>query len=217
MAEHGVGEERVKTAYTYGEHYQVPGGGVSLLAQTLSLNFGLSFDRYIAADFAGFAEGIDALGGVQVTLNEPVGTQGTPGYFPAGLTLLDGERALVLARARPDNSSDLGRIERQTLILRAVRDKALSPQMADQVPALLDTLRQATRTDLSAAELTMLVCVARQLDDASTRTITLSGRTSLIVRDSYGFERLMPDDALIRSAVRAFQAGDITLLEQIVR
>ena len=89
--------------------------------------------------------------------------------------------------------------------------------MSDQIPALLDTLRQSTRTDLSPAELVTLTCVARQLDDTNTKTITLSGKTTLIVQDSYGFERLMPDDALIRSAVKAFQSGDITLLEQIVK
>ena len=47
LEDHGIVNNRIKTAYTYGQRYGTPGGGPSLLAQTLVLNFGLQVDHYV--------------------------------------------------------------------------------------------------------------------------------------------------------------------------
>jgi LCP family protein required for cell wall assembly len=58
--------QKLNTAYAYGQ----PEYGPSLLAHTLDLNFGLNVDHYIVANMNVFAEVVDALGGLDVTLPE---------------------------------------------------------------------------------------------------------------------------------------------------
>jgi LCP family protein required for cell wall assembly len=56
--------QKLNTAYAYGS----PNFGPGLLARTLDLNFGLNVDHYIVANMNVFAEVVDALGGLDVTI-----------------------------------------------------------------------------------------------------------------------------------------------------
>ncbi len=56
--------QKLNTAYAYGS----PDYGPSLLARTLNRNFGLNVDHYIVANMTVFADVVDALGGLDVTI-----------------------------------------------------------------------------------------------------------------------------------------------------
>jgi len=209
LSDYGISENRLKTAYPYGNHYEVPGGGMSLLAQTLYVNFGLSVDHYVAVDFQGFAQGIDAIGGIDLALPAPVGSPSdAASYFAAGVQHFDGQRALAYARIRPENTSDLRRIDRQTEVIMAVRDRVLTPEGVTGLPALASSLQAATRTDLSPSQMNSLICIGQKINRSDIIITTLDPNLYVSVTDSYGYERLLPDTDAIRRAIAAFMEGD---------
>ena len=91
---------------------------------------GLSINRFIAVDFAGFAKMVDAIGGVEVCSTSPLidyelGTV----LAHSGRQLIDSETALNYVRARnvtTENNGDYGRIKRQQLFLSSLLRSMIS-------------------------------------------------------------------------------------------
>jgi LCP family protein required for cell wall assembly len=206
----GVSVNRLKTAYAYGNRYLGPGGGPALLAQTLWEHFGIRLDHYIVINFATFVAGIDAIGGIDIYLEEPLDYGSSAwGNLPAGWNHLDGEAALIFARARPNNSSDSNRIDRQTILIRAIQQKAISPQILPSVPRLIRALTGMALTDLSPSDLSTLLCIAQRIPSENIRTVDLSSTLYVTELDDLGYERLLPDYEGIADFVRHFQAGEV--------
>jgi LCP family protein required for cell wall assembly len=116
----GHGEERINAAYAF--------GGAPLLVETLENATGVAIDDYVEIGFGGFADVVDALGGVEICLDEPVQDDKAHIDLPAGCQELDGVNALGYARARDfDPSADLGRVQRQRELIGSIASTALSP------------------------------------------------------------------------------------------
>src|SRR5271155_2963612 len=91
---------------------------------------GLSINRFIAVDFAGFAKMVDALGGVEVCSTTPLKDYelGTV-LAHSGHQLIDSKTALNYVRARnvaTENNGDYGRIKRQQLFLSSLLRSLIS-------------------------------------------------------------------------------------------
>jgi LCP family protein required for cell wall assembly len=209
LDKYGISEERIKISYPYGNVFPIPGGGPSLLAQTLSLNLGLHIDHYLAMDFAAFAAGIDKIGGIDIYLPNAVGNPTTdPPYFAAGWNHMDGATALSYSRVRPQNTSDLNRIDRQTEVIIAARHKLLSSDSLPLLPGLISSMKDSVVTDLSPADISSLVCIAQQTEPGKMVLAKIDKPLVLSVIDSYGYERLLPSPDRIRDFIKAFDAGD---------
>ncbi|GAA0434896.1 hypothetical protein Acor_32520 [Acrocarpospora corrugata] len=104
----------------------VPDGqrGKTLLKATVGDILGLDIDYYAMVDMKGFAQMIDAIGGVTVTVKEDI-VYGTyrEGLVKAGTRRLTGEEALWFGRSRTD-SDDYVRMGRQKCLLNAVAKQA---------------------------------------------------------------------------------------------
>jgi LCP family protein required for cell wall assembly len=155
--------QKLNTAYAYGQ----PDYGPSLLAHTLDLNFGLSVDHYIVANMNVFAEVVDALGGLDVTLPEG-GIDGRTStdrsarlVFPGGPQHLNGEQALTLARLR--NVSVFERAENQNLVMCALRKKVESPETLLRVPGIINSFLKNVQTDLTPEQISQLACLGTQM------------------------------------------------------
>jgi LCP family protein required for cell wall assembly len=142
------------------------GAGPDALIQTISSTFGIPINHYIVISFFGLQDAVNALGGIKMDFPYPVRDQdcstGTC-YNNSGLNIptagcqvLNGSQALALSRSRyfqyyengqwnSDPSSDIGRIERQNLIISAALDKAKSTYN----PLRLDTLLSSVVHDFS--------------------------------------------------------------------
>lgn len=111
---------RINAAYAYGE--------APLLVETIEANTGVAIDDYVEVGFGGFAGIVDALGGVEMCLDEAIEDEKAHIDLPAGCQNLEGKDALGYARARSfDGRGDLGRVERQRELMSAIVDKAKSP------------------------------------------------------------------------------------------
>jgi len=122
------------------------GNGAVTLAQAIDYNFGIASEHYMVVNFDAVEEIIDAVGGVEVDLPEPVYDEAWGG-FPAGVQLLDGERALDLMRIRAAYSDEF-RVENQTLILKSLFSKLKKPEMLLKIPELVNHFSENILTDL---------------------------------------------------------------------
>lgn len=115
----GHGTSRINAAYSF--------GGPQLLVQTVQQNTGVAIDDYVQIGLGGFANIVDALGGVDLCLDQAIQDDKAHINLPEGCQTLDGPNALGYARARQfDPRSDLGRVERQREIVGAIADQTLS-------------------------------------------------------------------------------------------
>ena len=105
-------------------------GGPKCLVKEIQKLSGLSINRFIAVDFAGFAKMVDALGGVEVCSTSPLKDDelGTV-LAHSGRQLIDSKTALNYVRARnvtTENNGDYGRIKRQQLFLSSLLRSLIS-------------------------------------------------------------------------------------------
>ncbi len=118
-------------------------GGPDALIQTIQNTFGIPISHYIEISFFGLQDAVNALGGISMDFPYPVRDDNrNTGVNESGLNVahtgcqvLNGTQALALSRSRyfeyykngywnQDGSSDIGRIERQNLIISAALNKA---------------------------------------------------------------------------------------------
>jgi LCP family protein required for cell wall assembly len=107
-------------------------GGPKCLVKEIQKLSGLSINRFIAVDFAGFAKMVDALGGVEVCSTTPLKDYelGTV-LARSGRQLIDSKTALNYVRARnvtTENNGDYGRIKRQQLFLSSLLRSLISKE-----------------------------------------------------------------------------------------
>lgn len=107
-------------------------GGPKCLVKEIQKLSGLSINRFIAVDFAGFAKMVDALGGVEVCSRTPLHDYELGTVLErAGRQRLDGPTALNYVRARQvttETNGDYGRIKRQQLFLSSLLRSLISEE-----------------------------------------------------------------------------------------
>jgi LCP family protein required for cell wall assembly len=165
---------KLNQAYLYGGpgmgYYEGPGGGPGLLARTIAYNYGLYVDHYGAVNMAAFVDIVDALGGIDITLDQdwdgrPVDENTVDlGYFTAGEQHMSGEEALRFARIRK-LYSEVARTDNQSLVICAIKDKLLTPSVVSKIPKLINALIGEIQTDLSPAQIQQLACVLPKLGE----------------------------------------------------
>lgn len=115
----GYGEDKINAAYAL--------GGAPLLVQTVEQATGIRLDHYAEVGFGGFAQLVDAVGGVTMCPAEPISDPLAGIDLPAGCTELDGRTALGFVRSRATARADLDRMVNQREFMSALLHRALSP------------------------------------------------------------------------------------------
>ncbi len=217
----GITVGKLNQAYFYGTegmgYFSGSGYGSGLLAETLYVNFGYTADRYVAVNLNSFNMIIDTLGGIDVYLandvykkefEEPVL------FLKAGSHHLDGKQAESLARQRI-TIGDLGRINNQTIILKALAVKILSPTGVAALPTLIDQLKSNVQTDLSPADISQLVCLAGMMnyeEDINYISLPLDSMLEQMVYDparGINTAALVVDKERITQLMTEFQSGSL--------
>lgn len=200
----GTWQTRINTAYQYGTQYKYPGGGAALARETVEQTLKVKVNYYVVVDWVGFAEIIDALGGVEVTVPAPLhdveafNVRDFNSYtidIPAGRQTMNSITALAYSRYRGDAGGDLTRIKRQQQVMQAAMDKGLSAGWLANAPALWSRYRAAFDTDISPARLPGLVALARQVGPDRLVMTSLAGERGEAVREvttAYGEDVLIP-------------------------
>ncbi|NTU19998.1 hypothetical protein HPY28_06635 [Brevibacillus sp. HB1.2] len=162
------GYHKVNEVFALGENIRkdseikgkpVTENGMTMLKKTLNHMLGISVEHYVQLDFEGFTAVIDKLGGITVDVDRDLvyelPKQGVYRSLKKGKQVLNGEQALGFVRHRIDrrgdayNSSDFDRNRRQQQVIRAVAEKSMSMDGLSSLTAVLDTVGQHIKTDLS--------------------------------------------------------------------
>ncbi|MEU1669575.1 LCP family protein [Streptomyces sparsogenes] len=103
-------------------------GGPACTIRTVEKLTGIRVDHHMIVDFSGFKKMVNAVGGVEVCLKEPVDDDEAHLRLPAGRQVLHGEQALGFVRARYSigDGSDTERIGRQQEFLGSLVKKLQS-------------------------------------------------------------------------------------------
>ena len=125
-------------------------GGVSCTVETIQNLTGLPVDHFAVLNFNGFKNIVDAVGGVDVCIPEPINDPNAKLVLPAGKQTLKGENALGYVRARETigDGSDLQRISRQQTFIASLAQKTLSKGTLGN-PVTLHKLGNATTKHLT--------------------------------------------------------------------
>ncbi|MEG0296665.1 MAG: LCP family protein [Clostridium sp.] len=150
----GHGQQKINAAYAFGGH--------ELLMETISKNFDIKLDKYVAINFWGFENVIDEIGGIEVDvekgeieelnkfIGESTGGATSPMIKETGVQTLDGQQALSYARIRK-NDSGYNRDSRQREVLFKVAEELKSVNPI-QYPFLLNALKDQVKTNIKPDE-----------------------------------------------------------------
>ena len=149
----GYSSNRINAAYQL--------GGMELIDLCLLHNFGVVVDYNVEIDFEGFMKAVDAVGGIDIELN-----QDEASYLNArgnwdvdnstawtwdlkeGMNHLTGEQALAYCRIRYVGNADFGRTERQRKVLDILLDKCKTLSIFELNDLMHEVLPLVT-TDMS--------------------------------------------------------------------
>ncbi|GAB4385291.1 MAG: LCP family protein [Elainellaceae cyanobacterium] len=187
-------------------------GGSELAGRVVSQNLnGVTIDRYVRVSTGAFRELVDLLGGVRVFVPERMEyedqTQKLKIDLEPGWQTLNGEQAEQFARFRNDANGDIGRVQRQQQLIRALREKITSPAVIARVPQAIQLFQQYIDTNLTSEEMLALAQLGLGLEQDNFRMVLLPGRfstsdeyiASYWLMDSSGRDQVMRDYFDVRS------------------
>ncbi len=167
--------------YTYGEldwAYLYPDAeaqnsspGIEAIRDAAEGVLGIPIPYYVLIDMQGFADLIDAMGGIDITIDERVAwganedLDGNPlppaGYFEAGDHHMDGRTALEYARTRY-GTSDYERMGRQRQVQQAMLDQFTPATVLTHFVDIAAAGKQVVRTDIPQQMLSYFVQLAEK-------------------------------------------------------
>ncbi len=155
-------------------------GGPALTAKAVSdLLDGVGIDRYIRVNVQGVQELIEALGGVTVYVPQDMkykdDSQRLYIDLKQGKQHLDGEKTLQLLRFRYDKNGDIGRVQRQQMVMRALMEQALNPVTLARLPKILSVIQSHIDTNLSVEELVALAGFGVQTNRSNMQMLMVPG------------------------------------------
>lgn len=191
--------------YTYGvEHPEMypdaeAGGsdpGIEAMRDAVEGVTRLQMQYYVLIDMQGFSDLIDALGGIDIMVAEPVtlGKNGDApvGVIPAGAQHMDGATALWFARSRYE-TTDYVRMQRQRQVQEAMLAQFEPANVLTKFQAVADAGAQVVNTDIPQGMLAAFVDLA-----AKTRAVPV---TSLELTPDSGIVTAHPDYGMIHALV----------------
>ncbi|MEV0030826.1 LCP family protein [Nocardia sp. NPDC050793] len=141
--------------------------GRQALIKTVANLTGITVDHYAEVSLLGFVLITEAVGGVEVCLNNPVDEWMSGADFPAGRQRLDGPQALSFVRQRHNlQRGDLDRIVRQQVFMAQLVGQMLSRKTLAN-PARLNQLSEAVGRTVVLDEDWDVVAFLQQLQDLS--------------------------------------------------
>jgi len=165
-------------------------GGPKLAQETVSGLLGVEIPFYITLNYTGFEHLIDLLGGVTITVDEPMtydDERATPPLhidIPAGTQTLDGKTALDYMRYR-GQTGDLGRIARQQKLITALLKEGEQDRSLGAIRGMIKSVYPYLRTDLSLIDLYDLAKMLRGIDLQQIQMATVPGRPVTIDEIDY--------------------------------
>ena len=201
----GEGNHKINDAHALGEAKKPP-QGIETSKKTIENTLDIPIHYYIRANFTGLKQAVDAVGGIDITVKEPLIDTEYPCdknenkscglKIAAGPQRMDGATALKYARCRKGTcGDDFGRALRQQEVLTAIRQKALSsstlanPQKAND---LLSAASNNVKTDLSLRNIQRLQEITKDINTADITNVVFSLKSNGFLINDKSSTDLLP-------------------------
>lgn len=182
------GIHKLNAAYNYGT---ITGyGAIKLQVESVEKFLNIPIDNFVAVNFDGFRDIVEALGGVTLDIREDFWEEnfydGTKIEFKKGITHLNGEESLAFVRMRKlAINAAYSREERQRQFLAATIDQAMSAETIFKIGQITEILGDNVETDLTAKQIYALQKQFSKTDNLSIKTIEIVGADRMIEKTSY--------------------------------
>ncbi len=187
-------------------------GGIGSLISTIDANFDIRTNHFVIADFAGFAEIVEIVGGVPINFPYDTRDLGSGLAVSAGCWSLNGSESLGYVRARRIEeriegewvplaaaAPDLARIERQQEFMVLALEQVLDVGRSDlsRIRNLIDAGSQAVQLDaeLTLNDMSDLAAAFADYDTEALRVATLPVAAQFSEDGRYVGEGLVVDAA----------------------
>ena len=192
------------------DHQSGPAAAAKEVSKVLG---GVAIDRYIRVNNMGVAKLVDELGGVTVTVPKDIKYQDDSQHFyvnlKAGKQHLDGLKLLGLLRYRHDANGDIGRMQRQQMVFKALLEQSLNPMTMARIPQLFSVLQSHVDTNLTVEEFLALGGFAMQNGKSKMQMLMMPGDYN--GDGKHGTSYWLPDEAGIQNMMaRYFDRGEIS-------
>lgn len=169
--------------------------GITSTKQTLEQLLDIDINYTFRVNFSSVTNIVDSLGGIDIEVPEGQAVEtfyadSTLEGVTEGRNHLDGERALAFARERYAYiDGDNQRVRNQQMVLKAIFDKATSPEIIVNYPNLLQALESAFDTTLTQDEITNFIKYQIQARPGwKFESYQLSGEDAMLFCPSLGQE-----------------------------
>ncbi|MBN8210917.1 LCP family protein [Bacillus sp. NTK071] len=183
-----AGTHKINAAYTYG--YLTNYGGKKLAVETVEDLLEIPIDKYVAVNFEGFHDIVDAIGGVEVDVKYPFWEKNFYSndriYFDEGITEMNGEEALAFVRMRKrDVNTVYSRDERQRQFIKATVDEVKSGDTLFEINKISEVLKDNVETNFKPSEILALQKKFPTISSTSIQTKEIKGTTPEVPGPSY--------------------------------
>jgi polyisoprenyl-teichoic acid--peptidoglycan teichoic acid transferase len=173
----GEGYGKINSAYAY--------GGAHATARVTSKLFGgVPIDAIVALQPEGAAAIVDAMGGLDVNVDEKMDYDDNNGdlhiHLKGGQQHLSGSQVAGYVRFRDDPASDFGRVKRQQQVLKLLLDQVSEPQNWAKLPHIMQLARKQIKTTMSDRQLLSLLTIYRNVPDDNVRSFTLPSKAGWV-------------------------------------
>ncbi len=182
-------------------------GGPALAATSVSeLLEDVRIDRYVRINVQGVEKLVDALGGVTLYVPKDMKYRDESQHLyidlKEGEQHLDGDKAMQFLRFRYDETGDIGRVQRQQMLMRAMQEQALSPATIARLPQIFSVVQSHVDTNLSVEELLALVGFASRMERSDVQMVMLPGDFS--TTSQYELSYWLPREQAIAQLVNRY-------------
>jgi polyisoprenyl-teichoic acid--peptidoglycan teichoic acid transferase len=203
----GFGTEKINAV----DHESGPAAAAKEVSKVLG---GVAIDRYIRVNNMGVAKLVDELGGVTVTVPKDIKYQDDSQHFyvnlKAGKQHLDGLKLLGLLRYRHDANGDIGRMQRQQMVFKALLEQSLNPMTMARIPQLFSVLQSHVDTNLTVEEFLALGGFSMQNGKSKMQMLMMPGDYN--GDGKHGTSYWLPDESGIQNMMaRYFDRGVVSL------
>lgn len=182
-------------------------GGPAASARLVSQLLGdVQIDRYVRVNVMGVEKLVDTLGGVTVDVPKDMKYKDDSQHLyidlKQGRQHLNGDQTLQLLRFRHDGQGDIGRIERQHMVMGALMEQTLNPVTLARFPQIINVVESHIDTNLSVEELLALAGFAVKADQEDVDMLTLPGWANNTGRHDISY--WLPDHQRIQEMIQQY-------------
>ncbi len=157
-------------------------GGIDSTIKTVQDMFGIKIDHYVLVNYEGMKEIIKILGTIPVNVQKKMRYTDYSGKLfirlEPGMQELNAEQAEGFARFRHDAIGDIGRVERQRMLIKGIITKLQSPESIAKIPEIISVTNNYVKTDMTIFDLGRYAGIAKSINLDDVMVATLPGHPS---------------------------------------